>query len=107
MTPRERLDQLHPEMTAWRRDFHAHPEIGFEEERTSALVAERLSEWGIEVHRGFGGTGVVGVIRGRHQAAGSNRGHWLACGYGRAADGGGQRFCPSLAECRPNACLRP
>ncbi|WP_371421981.1 M20 aminoacylase family protein [Tardiphaga sp.] len=73
MSPREHLDQLHPEMTAWRRDFHAHPEIGFEEERTSALVAERLSEWGIEVHRGFGGTGVVGVIRGRHQAAGSNR----------------------------------
>ena len=73
MSPRERLDQLHPEMTAWRRDFHAHPEIGFEEERTSALVAERLSEWGIEVHRGFGRTGVVGVIRGRHQAAGSNR----------------------------------
>jgi len=73
MSPREHLDQLHLEMTAWRRDFHAHPEIGFEEERTSALVAERLSEWGIEVHRGFGGTGVVGVIRGRHQAAGSNR----------------------------------
>src|SRR3954468_3638747 len=73
MSPRERLDQLHPEMTAWRRDFHAHPEIGFEEERTSALVASRLAEWGIEVHRGFGGPGVVGVIRGRHQAAGSNR----------------------------------
>jgi hippurate hydrolase len=60
-------------MTAWRRDFHAHPEIGFEEARTSAKVAERLAEWGIEVHRGLGRTGVVGVIRGRHQAAGSNR----------------------------------
>ncbi|QUS38261.1 amidohydrolase [Tardiphaga alba] len=73
MTPRERLDQLHPEMTEWRRDFHAHPEIGFEEERTSEIVAKRLAEWGIEVHRGFGKTGLVGVIRGRHQAAGSNR----------------------------------
>ena len=73
MSLRDHLDQLHPDMTAWRRDFHAHPEIGFEEERTSAKVAERLAEWGIEVHRGLGRTGVVGVIRGRHQAAGSNR----------------------------------
>jgi amidohydrolase len=73
MSPRTRLDELHPEMTEWRRDFHAHPEIGFEEERTSEIVAKRLAEWGIEVHRGFGKTGLVGVIRGRHQAAGSNR----------------------------------
>jgi amidohydrolase len=73
MSPRTRLDKLHAEMTEWRRDFHAHPEIGFEEERTSEIVAKRLAEWGIEVHRGFGGTGLVGVIRGRHQAAGSNR----------------------------------
>jgi amidohydrolase len=73
MSPRTRLDELHAEMTEWRRDFHAHPEIGFEEERTSEIVAKRLAEWGIEVHRGFGGTGLVGVIRGRHQAAGSNR----------------------------------
>jgi hippurate hydrolase len=60
-------------MIAWRQDFHAHPEIGFEEERTSQLVAERLEQWGVEVHRHLGGTGVVGVIRGRHQSAGSNR----------------------------------
>jgi amidohydrolase len=73
MSPRTRLDELHTEMTEWRRDFHAHPEIGFEEERTSEIVAKRLAEWGIEVHRGFGKTGLVGVIRGRHQAAGSNR----------------------------------
>ncbi|MDR3468518.1 MAG: M20 family metallopeptidase [Xanthobacteraceae bacterium] len=73
MTPRQRLDQLHAELTAWRRDFHAHPEIGFEEKRTSELVAERLQGFGVEVHRGLGGTGVVGVIRGRHQASGSNR----------------------------------
>jgi amidohydrolase len=72
MSPRQRLDELHLEMTGWRRDFHAHPEIGFEEERTSEIVATKLAEWGIEVHRGLGGTGVVGVIRGRHQA-GSNR----------------------------------
>ena len=73
MSPRERLDQLHAEMTDWRRDFHAHPEIGFEEARTSEIVAQKLGEWGIEVHRGLGGTGVVGVIRGQGQASGGNR----------------------------------
>ena len=54
---------LHAEMTAWRRDIHAHPELGFEETRTAALVAEKLASWGIEVHRGVGRTGVVGVLR--------------------------------------------
>jgi amidohydrolase len=53
------------ELTAWRRDFHAHPEIGFQEERTSRLVAERLAAWGVEVHRGVGKTGVVGILKGR------------------------------------------
>ncbi len=48
---------------ALRRDIHAHPELGFEEHRTSALVAERLRSWGIEVHMGIAGTGVVGVIK--------------------------------------------
>src|SRR5262249_55715564 len=53
------------EMVAWRRDFHAHPEIGFQEERTSGIVAEKLASWGIEVHRGIGKTGVVGGLKGR------------------------------------------
>lgn len=52
------------EMTAWRRHFHQHPELGFEEVETSAFVADRLQAWGIETHAGIGGTGVVGVIRG-------------------------------------------
>ena len=51
------------ELTAWRRDLHAHPELGFEETRTAALVAERLEACGIETHRGIGRTGVVGVLR--------------------------------------------
>ncbi|WP_419897707.1 M20 aminoacylase family protein [Roseomonas sp. USHLN139] len=55
---------LKDEITEWRRDFHAHPEIGFEEVRTSGIVAEKLESWGIEVHRGIGRTGVVGVLRG-------------------------------------------
>ncbi|HWU61290.1 MAG TPA: M20 aminoacylase family protein [Ensifer sp.] len=46
-----------------RHDLHSHPELGFEEERTSGLVAERLQLEGIEVHRGLGGTGVVGTLR--------------------------------------------
>ncbi len=56
-------EHLLPEMTAWRHDFHRHPELGFEEMRTSDRVAELLESFGIEVHRGIGGTGVVGVLR--------------------------------------------
>lgn len=50
-------------MVAIRRQIHANPELGFEEHATSALVAERLQRWGWEVHRGLGGTGVVGTLR--------------------------------------------
>jgi hippurate hydrolase len=58
-----RIAALRGEMTAWRRDIHAHPELGFQENRTADLVAARLKEFGIEVHRGIGKTGVVGVLR--------------------------------------------
>ena len=51
------------ELTRWRRDIHAHPELGFEESRTAAIVAEKLREFGCEVHAGIGRTGVVGVLR--------------------------------------------
>jgi amidohydrolase len=54
-----------PAITALRRDIHAHPELGFEEVRTSNLVAEKLQSWGIPVHRDIGKTGLVGVIRGQ------------------------------------------
>ena len=53
------------EIVAIRRDIHAHPELGYEEVRTSNLVATRLESWGIEVHRGLATTGVVGVIHGK------------------------------------------
>ena len=49
---------LLPELIAIRRDIHRHPETGFEEHRTAAIVAERLESWGIEVTRGLAGTGV-------------------------------------------------
>jgi amidohydrolase len=59
----ERIAALQGEMTAWRRDIHSHPELGFEEHRTAGVVAAKLEEFGIEVHRGIGKTGVVGVLR--------------------------------------------
>jgi hippurate hydrolase len=61
--PLDNIRAFQEEMTSWRRDFHAHPEIGFEEERTSASVAAKLQEFGCEVHRNVGRTGVVGVLR--------------------------------------------
>ena len=61
-----RISAFQPEMQAWRRDIHAHPELGYEEHRTSETVARLLAEWGIEVHRGIAGTGVVGVLRAGH-----------------------------------------
>jgi hippurate hydrolase len=54
---------LRGEMTAWRRDFHIHPELGFAEHRTSSRVAELLAGFGLEVHTGIGQTGVVGVLQ--------------------------------------------
>ncbi|MGN6578928.1 MAG: M20 aminoacylase family protein [Bordetella sp.] len=65
-TALESIRLFHDELTALRRDLHAHPELGFEEVRTSGIVAGALEALGIEVHRGIGKTGVVGVIRGKH-----------------------------------------
>ena len=53
------------EIAALRRDIHAHPELCFQEWRTADLVAQKLTEWGIPVHRGLGTTGLVGVVQGR------------------------------------------
>jgi len=57
------LKDMRTEMTLWRRDIHAHPEIAFEENRTSDIVADKLKSWGIEVHRGLAKTGVVGKLK--------------------------------------------
>ena len=57
------LNDVASELHAIRQDIHAHPELGFEEQRTAALVARFLEEWGFEVHTGVGHTGVVGVLR--------------------------------------------
>jgi hippurate hydrolase len=64
-----RIAEFHDDMTAWRRDFHAHPELALEEHRTSAIVQQKLREFGVdEIHTGLAGTGVVGVIRGEPAA---------------------------------------
>ncbi len=52
-------------IAAVRRDIHAHPELCFKEVRTADVVADKLTEWGIPVHRGMGTTGVVGIVHGR------------------------------------------
>ena len=66
------IAQYHPELTALRRDLHAHPELGFEEVYTAARVVEALKVCGVdEVHTGIGRTGVVGVIRGCGQSSGA------------------------------------
>ena len=48
----DRIADLHQDMIAWRHDLHAHPELGFQEHRTSDFVAAKLAEFGVEVHRG-------------------------------------------------------
>ena len=58
-----------PQMVALRRTIHAHPELCFEEHRTSELVADRLTAWGIPIHRGLAKTGVVGIVHGRDGGA--------------------------------------
>jgi amidohydrolase len=58
----DQLGRLHAEMTSWRRHLHANPETAFEEHETAAFVAERLASFGLAVHRGLAGTGVVGTL---------------------------------------------
>ncbi len=66
-----RLSELSPEITAWRRDIHAHPEVLYDTHRTSALVAEKLRDFGCDqVETGIGRTGVVGVIYGSQTTSG-------------------------------------
>ena len=58
-----RIVEYHDDLTNWRRDIHAHPELGFEEQRTADVVAKKLAEFGCEVFRGIGRMGVVGRLR--------------------------------------------
>jgi len=67
----EALKSFEPELIEIRRDIHRHPELGFEEVRTSALVAQKLRGWGIETVQGVGRTGVVGIVKGSRGGNGS------------------------------------
>lgn len=69
-SPLAAIQQFHKELVAVRRDLHANPEIGFQEVRTSGIVAGALTALGVEVHRGIGQTGVVGVIKGQRTDSG-------------------------------------
>ena len=62
-----RTDEIFDDLVAVRRDIHQHPEMFFEEFRTSNLVAEYLESLGLEVHRNVGGTGVVAILRGTEE----------------------------------------
>src|SRR5690348_4305905 len=68
--PVQKIRGYHAELSAVRRDIHAHPELAFEESRTASLVAEKLAGWGIEVHRGLAKTGIVGVVKGKKASSG-------------------------------------
>jgi len=70
VSPVEDLRKDHAELTALRRDLHAHPELGFEEHRTAEIVTRELAAAGIEHHSGIGKTGIVGVIRGERDQSG-------------------------------------
>ena len=59
----KQIEDMTLQLSEWRQDLHAHPELGFEEHRTSDFVASKLGEFGVEVHREIGKTGVVGVLR--------------------------------------------
>ena len=59
----KQIEDMELQLSEWRQDLHAHPELGFEEHRTSDFVASKLEEFGVEVHREVGKTGVVGVLR--------------------------------------------
>jgi hippurate hydrolase len=69
-SPIDHIKSFHAELTAFRRDLHAHPELGFEEVRTAGVIEQALKRLGIETHAGIGQTGVVGVIRGKSNASG-------------------------------------
>ncbi|MGI9415396.1 MAG: M20 aminoacylase family protein [Hyphomicrobiales bacterium] len=71
MPVKQSIAEFHGQMTEWRQSIHANPETGYEEERTSDMVAKLLGSFGVEVHKGMAKTGVVGVLRGKHAIGGT------------------------------------
>ena len=58
------IQDIIPSMKKWRQRIHSRPEIAYEEFETSKFITEKLKEFGIDVHKGIGGTGVVGILKG-------------------------------------------
>src|SRR5215218_1588960 len=95
--------EIQGEIAAIRRDIHAHPELAYEETRTSDIVAAKLTEWGLEVTRGLG-RDRCGWNPAQRQLVEI---HWPSRRHGCAPNGRSQRFPAPFAEQRPHACLRP
>jgi amidohydrolase len=74
LSPVDHIRAYHAELREIRRDLHAHPELAFDENRTSSVVVEYLKKFGIETHTGLARTGVVGVIRGKKEKSGKGVG---------------------------------
>ena len=66
MNIKKKIEQITPEMLKWRHSIHSKPEIAYKEKDTSDFISKKLSEFGIEVHKGIGKTGVVGIIKGKN-----------------------------------------
>jgi amidohydrolase len=66
----QEADQITPQLVEWRRDFHRHPELGYEEHRSAKIVAKHLKEWGYEVQEGIAETGVLARLKGNGTAPG-------------------------------------
>src|SRR3954449_12959915 len=99
-----RVEEPDSELTEFRRDLHAHPELGFQETRTAARVAAALRACGVEVSEGVGGTGLVGTIRGLGPGDGSIG---LRADMGCAVARGGDRAALRVAYARLDARMRP
>ena len=84
-SPVDTIRRYHPELTAIRRDLHAHPELSFQEQRTSGVVLDYLKKHGIEAHAGLAKTGVVGQSERR-------KGHRAARRHGLPADARAERL---------------
>ncbi|MHC2193708.1 metal-dependent amidase/aminoacylase/carboxypeptidase family protein [Bradyrhizobium diazoefficiens] len=103
-----RVADLQPDIQAWRRDIHQHPELLYDVHRTAAFVADRLREFGCdEVVTGLGQTGVVGVIKGNKPAGEGLKTIGLRRRHGRAAGRGADQPALRLEESGQDARLRP
>ena len=97
------LETYLPKVISWRRDLHMHPELGLQEVRTSNLIADLLTKFGLDVQRNFAGTAVLGTLH-------TNKTWQNSCParrYGRTSNPRCQRCTLPLTNFRCLSCLRP